>query len=289
MKSNCEWGSWAIVATWSVALLAGCAGGDDAAVTEQPISVGAASEEAASDAGFDAYALAWDYKYAEKDPNAPTRVLDTIRGLPLEHARAFHSALSDINGITGDLLAFAQQGFEVAAEHGVSFLDLDDGMRAEAFRRTFPNAAPMREPLVEMSTEPQVLEEPQPLQPAEVEKAICFPPFASCQVDPNFDNGYAVFGASCPGGCVPAISVDRASNESCELTGCDYRVTFPAPLLQLLDGRTPEGICAVGAFPDGIGAYSAFGRTFAQLGFNRVLLRCLITGDAVSASIFQAF
>jgi len=269
--------------------MAGCAGADETSGTEQPTGVGLASEDAASDAGFDAYALAWEYKYGEKDPSDPTRVLDTIRGLPLEHARAFHSALADINGISGDLLAFAQQGFEVAAEHGVSFLDLDVGMREEAFRRTFPNAPPMREALVEMSTEPSVLDEPQPLQPAEVEKGICLPPFTSCQVDPNFDNGYAMFGASCPGGCVSAISVDRLSNESCELTGCDYRIAFPAPLLQLLDGRTAEGICAVGAFPDGIGAYSAFGATFAQLGFNRVLLRCLISGSAVNASLFQAF
>jgi len=274
-----------MVATWSAAVLAGCASGEEKATTEQPVGVDAAQ----SDAGFDPYALAWEYKYAEKDPSAPTRVLDTIRGLPLEHARAFHDALTDLNGITGDLLAFSQQGFEVAAEHGVSFLDLDAGMRAEAFRRTFPGAPETREALVEMSAEPHVLSEPQRLQPAEVEKAICFPGFASCQVDPNFDNGYAVFGASCPGDCVAATSVDRLSNESCELTGCDYRITFPAPLLQLLDGQTAEGDCAVGAFPDGIGAYSASGTTFAQLGFNRVFLRCLLVGDGVSASLFQAF
>jgi hypothetical protein len=108
-------------------------------------------------------------------------------------------------------------------------------------------------------------------------------------VDPNFANGYAAFGASCQGGCVAAISVDRASNERCELGGCDYRITFPAPLLQLLDGRTAEGDCAISAFPDGIGAYSAFGSTFAQLGFNRVLLNCGMFGSDVNASLFQAF
>jgi hypothetical protein len=289
MKSNCTWASWAIVATWSAAVMAGCAGSDEKAATEQPIGVGAASDDAARDGGFDAYALAWEYKYGEKDPSDPTRVLDTIRALPLEHARAFHSALADIHGITGELLSLVQAGFEVAAEHGVSFIDLDAEMHAEAFRRTFPNAPEMSEPLVEMSTEPQTLDEPQPVESAQVEKQICFPGFASCQVDPNFANGYAMFGGSCAGGCVAASSVDRLSNASCELGGCDYRITFPGPVLQLLDGRTAAGDCAIGAFPDGIGAYSAFGATFAQLGFNRVLINCLISGSEVNASLFLAF
>jgi hypothetical protein len=288
MSSKYEWASWAIVAAWSAAVTAGCGGVDEEAATEEPNGADVASGEAA-DRGFDAYALAWEYKHGARDPSAPTRVLDTIRALTLEDARAFHRALADINDITGEPLRYFQAGFEVAAEHGVSFMDLDAEMRAEAFRRAFSTAMAARERRAELSTEPHVLDDPQPFERAEVEKAICLPPFTSCAVDPNFDNGYAMFGASCAGGCIPASRVDRTSNESCELLGCDYRVTFPAPLLKLIGGRTPDGECAVGTFPRGIGAYSTGSATLAVLGFNSLFLNCGISGNEVKASLFQAF
>jgi hypothetical protein len=83
--------------------------------------------------------------------------------------------------------------------------------------------------------------------------------------------------------------VDRTSNESCELLGCDYRVTFPAALLQLIGGRTAEGDCAVASFPSGIGAYSTSNATRAVLGFNSILIRCGLSGSQVKASLFEAF
>jgi hypothetical protein len=281
--------AWAVAAAFSTTILAGCASAGDEGAAGHPVGAAPAPTDTATSSNFDAYALVEEYTKAHGDPDQATRVLDTIRGLTLEDARAFHGALADVNGITGEPLRLFQEGFEVAVERGVAFLDLDAEMRADAFRRAFPLATEVSERPVDPSVGPYVLDAPQPSQPDDLEKAICIPPFTSCTVDPNFDDGYAMFGASCASGCTDSSSVDRTSNESCELLGCDYRVIFPRPMLQLIGGRTAEGQCAVSSFPDGIGAYSTSSATFVVLGFNTILLNCGISGGKVHADLFLAF
>ena len=272
--------------------LYGCSGegsSEEPRDDESPVSV--PSRQSAVDAldgddGLDMRALATDYMYEDLDPSNPTAVIDSIRALGPAQARAFHAALAELNGLSGTARALFDASFEVASEQGISFMDLDDELVAEAARRAVPGMELPERLLGSMSREPRISVPAQ--AGAAVEKQTCIPFIEeACVVDPNFDNGYAMVGASCLDGCVNATSVDRQSNEACELGGCDYRIQFPAPELTLIDGRSAAGLCAVGLF-DQIGAYSTPTTTFAQLGFVRIAAQCGISGPAVGPQLFRA-
>jgi hypothetical protein len=108
----------------------------------------------------------------------------------------------------------------------------------------------------------------------------CDPWEATCQV---VSFPYNTYKTSCSGWCISGSGFDRASNEECELLGCDYRVWFYTPEpWNGIDGNDAQGTCVANAAPHGMRWNS---RSEVSCGFGTVSSCAITSGSTLAAKL----
>lgn len=253
---------------FSLLTLAACSSNLSTQAPEHPVANVTETPSQTSDGDY-LGDLAYRYLYEEADDDVTAATLAEVQGLSIADARIFLQHVKEIE---------PPQEYTSAQDEWVQERLRDRLLdHAETYGTSL---ADLSWKDVEEVEDELIAEVPEDILEVDYEGAgvFCWPGYAICSTV-TFTT--TLYGGSCASGCTRSSGYDRASNSSCELGVCDYRVEFPTTSMKsTVDGVTAAADCVILYYGGFIGRSSS-GRTQVGYGVGGPT-SCWTTGGTVS-------